>query len=185
MKIFYTVSLAVVLAVVLAAALTGCGKGKPEKVKLGNGAFSVEAPPEVGFRCQILQHATDCNNYNIPNSIEGMEVRLCKGESKNTTFLTVTGKHADDQQGIDKNAHQGFAAGWSGCEDAKIARSEASTVDGKKAQDFVLTTPLGDGATRVFVDNGYSVMVLAVPKRERSAEEISRFVNSFRPLTKN
>ncbi|MFZ2268052.1 MAG: hypothetical protein WAV95_10810 [Azonexus sp.] len=182
MKTFYTWSLAVLMAV----SLTACGKGKPEKVKLGNGAFSVEVPPEVSFRCQILQHATDCGNYNIPNSNEGMEVRVCQGESKKTRFLTVTGKHPDDEPiGNDKNAHMGFAAGWSRCEDAKIARFEDTTVDGKKAQDAVLTTPLGDGATRVFVDNGYSVMVLAVPKRERSAEEISGFVNSFRPLNKN
>lgn len=179
MKISHTFS----LAVLFAASLTACGNGKPDKVKLGNGAFSVEVPAEVGFRCQILQHATDCGNYNIPNSLEGMEVRLCKGESKKTSFLTITGKHPDNQPiENDKNAHSGFAVGWSHCEDAKIARSEEISVDGKKAEDFVLTTPLGDGATRVFVDNGYSVMVLAVPKRERSAEEISNFVSSFRPL---
>lgn len=181
MKIRYTLS----LAVLIASSLVACGKGKPEKVKLGNGAFSVEVPPDVSFHCQILQHASDCNNYNVPNSIEGMEVRMCQGESKKTTFLTVTGKHpAGPQAELDKDPHTAFASGWSRCQDAKIARSQENSVDDQKAMDYVLTTPMGEGATRVFVDNGYSVMVLAVPKHERSAEEISRFVDGFRPLLK-
>lgn len=181
MPIRYTLFWAVLMALSLAA----CGSGKPEKVKLGNGMFTVVAPPKVSFQCQILQHASDCNNYNVPNSIEGMEVRVCVGESTKTTFLTVTGKHPDGAQaGGGPNPHMEFASAWSRCQDAKVARSEESLVDDKKAMDYVLTTPLGEGATRVFVDNGYSVMALAVPKRERSAEEISSFVGSLRPFKK-
>ncbi len=173
------------LVVLITISLVACDRGKPEKVKLGNGAYTVEVPPDVSFRCQILQHASDCNNYNVPNSIEGMEVRVCEGESKKTTFLTVTGKHPTGPNAeLEKDPHTAFASGWSRCQDAKITRTQENSVDEMKAMDYVLTTPMGEGATRVFVDHGYSVMVLAVPKHERSAEEISRFVEGFRPLVK-
>lgn len=179
MKICHTLS----LVVLIGSSLVACGSGKPEQVKLGNGAFSVEAPRDISFVCQILQHAIDCGNYNIPNSIDGMEVRLCKGESKKTTFFTVTGKHPSDPRAdMSGDLYAGFASGWSRCQDAKMANSTETDVGGKKAMDYVLTTPLGNGATRVFVENGYSVMVLALPKHERSDEEISGFVTSFRPL---
>lgn len=171
------------LAILTACAFAGCGSGKSDTMKLGNGAFSADAPKEVGFRCKILQHASDCNNYNVPGSIEGMEVRVCQGESKNTTFLAVTGKHpAGLQSSPGEDLFAGFAAGWSKCQEGKIKSSREIEIEGKQGVDFVLTTPLGEGASRVYVDQGYSVMALAVPKYERSNDEISGFVTSLRPV---
>ena len=180
MRVWFTLSLAVSIAFTVSA----CGHGKPESMKLGNGSFSVTTPGEVSFGCQILQHASDCNNYNVPGSIEGMEVRVCQGESKHTTFLTVTGKHPTGPQASqDANTPEGFAAGWSKCKEGKIKSSEPVEIGGKTGEDFVLSTPLGDGASRVYVDKEYSVMVLAVPKHDRSSDEISGFVTSLRPVT--
>ncbi len=169
------------LVVLLGAVLSACGK--PGSTLLGNGSYSVVPPEEVSMSCATLQHASDCNNYNVPGSIEGMEVRMCQGESKNTKFLMVTGQHpANFEPDSGENTPDSFVMGWSRCLDGKIKNSQPITIEGKSATDYVLSTPMGEAASRVYVDKEYSVMVLAAPKYSGSKDEIDKFVNSLRPV---
>lgn len=172
------------LVVLMGLTLTACGKSG--SMSLGNGTYSVTTPQGVSFSCTILQHASDCQNYGVPGSIEGMEVRACHGESKNTKFFTITGRNPTDlqpTQSEDMSAE--FVAGWSKCEDGKIRDPQQITIDGKNGMDYVVRTPLGEGASRAFVDNEYSVMALAVPKYSGSQEETDGFVKSLRPVAQN
>ncbi len=152
-------------------------------MKVGNGAYSVTVPEKVAFRCLTLQHASDCQNYNVPGSIEGMEVKLCFGESASTKFFTVAGKNPTDLQPIlSEDTSAGFVAGWSKCEEGKISSSQQIAIEGKNATDYSVSTPLGTGGSRAFVNNEYSVMALAVPKHSGSKNEIDGFVQSLRPV---
>jgi hypothetical protein len=171
------------LSVLMGFTLVACDYGKPQSMKLGNGAYSVTVPKEVSFSCQILQHASDCQNYNVPGSIEGAEVRLCSGESKSTKYFAVTGKiQTDLRSASNENISAGFVAGWSKCQDGKISPPQQISIEGKEAMDYVVSTPLGEGNSRVYVDTEYSVMALAVPKHSGSKNEIDEFVQSLRPV---
>lgn len=150
-------------------------------MKLGNGTVFVTVPKQASLQCEILQHASDCNNYNVPGSIEGMEVRRCQGQSPNTLYLVVVGKQLEKFEPEPGEAYlAGFVEAWSQCMDAKPQSSGTVEIDGKMGMDFVMRTPLGNGASRALVANGYSVMVLAIPKYKGSKEEIQQFVTSLR-----
>lgn len=135
------------------------------------------------MHCETLHHASTCNEYNLPGNVDGMEVLRCQGESANTRFLVVTGKHPEKfEPEAGERYLPGFVNAWSQCLDSHTQSSKAIEIEGKTGMEFVMRTPLGDGSSLAFVENEYSIMVLAAPKHKGSADEIQQFISSVRPV---